>query len=207
MREIAPGIVHWTTFHEGIGMEVSSYFVPPARALIDAREPDEGVDAIASYGEPDRVLLTNRHHLRHAARFREAFGCRILAHEAGMHEFADGTPEVEPFAFGDEVAPGIVALEVATICPEETCLRIDYGGGALAFADGLVHFGDEVGFVSDGLLGDDPEGVKTGLRDVAARLLDERFEHLLFAHGDPIVGRGREALAAFAVSGARSASS
>jgi hypothetical protein len=28
-------------------------------------------------------------------------------------------------------------------------------------------------------------------------LLDERFEHLLFAHGDPLVGGGRPALQAF----------
>jgi hypothetical protein len=197
MREIAPGIVHWTTFHEGIGQEVSSYFVPAAGALIDAREPDEGVDAVAAYGQPDRVLLTNRHHLRHAARFREAFGCVILAHEAGMHEFADGAPEVAPFAFGVDLGPGVTALEVDAICPEETCLRIDHGGGALAFADAFVRVGDGIGFVPDSLLGDDPEDVKRRLLDVAAGLLDEPFEHLLFAHGDPIVGGGREALRAF----------
>jgi hypothetical protein len=201
MREITPGIVHWTTFHEGIGMDVSSYFVPAAGALIDPREPVDGVDTVASYGQPDRALLTNRHHLRHAARYREAFGyLMILAHEAGMHEFVDGTPEVTPFKFGDEVGPGIVALEVGAICPDETCFHIDHAGGALAFADGLVHFSEDIGFVPDGLLGDDPEGVKAGLRAAAERLLDEPFEHLLFAHGDPIVGRGREALEQFVAS-------
>jgi hypothetical protein len=201
MREITEGIVHWTTFHEGIGTEVSSYFVPAVGALIDPREPEEGVDAVAAYGEPDRALLTNRHHLRHAARFREAFGyLMILANEHGMHEFDDGTPEVTPFAFGDEVADGIVALEVGAICPDETCFRIDHGGGALAFADGLVRFGDEIGFVSDALLGDDPEAVKAGLRAAVQRLVDEPFEHLLFAHGDPIVGDGRAALERFLAS-------
>jgi hypothetical protein len=198
MREIADGIVHWTTFHDGIGSEVSSYFVAPAGALIDPREPEEGVDAIAAYGEPERVVLTNRHHLRHAARFRDAFGCTITAHEAGMHAFADGAPEVHPFAFGDEVAPGVVALEVGAITPEETCLRVDHGGGALAFADGLVHFGGSVGFVPDSLLGDDPEAVKDGLRTAVARLVEqERVSHLLFAHGEPVVGEGRAALERF----------
>ena len=45
---------------------------------------------------------------------------------------------------------------------------------------------------------DDPEGVKTGLRRSYRRLLDLDFDSLLFAHGDPIVGGGKEALRRFA---------
>lgn len=48
------------------------------------------------------------------------------------------------------------------------------------------------------MLGDDPEGVKRLIRVRCATLLDERFEHLLFAHADPLLDRGREALQAFA---------
>jgi len=77
--------------------------------------------------------------------------------------------------------------------PDDTVLRIEAGGGALLFADSLIHYG-EVGFVPDHLIGDDPEGVKRQVRERAATLLEEDFEHLLFAHGDPLVGRGREAL-------------
>ena len=63
---------------------------------------------------------------------------------------------------------------------------------------GLVHFGGSVGFVPDSLLGDDPEAVKDGLRTAVARLVEqERFSHLLFAHGEPVVGEGRAALERF----------
>jgi hypothetical protein len=51
------------------------------------------------------------------------------------------------------------------------------------------------------LLGDDPEGVKTGLRRSYRRLLDLDFDSLLFAHGDPIVGGGKDALRGFAAAG------
>ncbi|WP_210493522.1 hypothetical protein [Patulibacter sp. SYSU D01012] len=197
MREIAEGIVHWTQQHPGIGARVHSYLVVPSRALIDPLLPDEGLDGIERYVRPETILLTNRHHSRDAAAIRDAFGCTVKASSKGLGGVA--AAPAEGFAFGEEVAPGITALEVGSITPEETALRIDVGDGALAFADGLVPQGDgRIGFVPDELLGSDPEAVKTGLRMAARRLLDQRFAHLLFAHGDPIVGDGRAALQAFA---------
>jgi hypothetical protein len=53
-------------------------------------------------------------------------------------------------------------------------------------------------FFADWLLGDDPEGVKAGLREAYSRLLDRDFDSLLFAHGDPLIGGGKEALRDFA---------
>jgi hypothetical protein len=199
MREIAEGIVHWTQTHPNHGMRVSSYLVVPAATLVDPLLPDEGVEGIEAYVRPERIVLTNRHHRRDIAALVEAFGCTVHVHEKGVGEFVDGGPDVSPFAFGDEVAPGITALEVGSITPEETALRIDAGEGALAFADGFVNDGGRIGFMPDSLLGTDPELVKRGLRGAASRLLDERFAHLLFAHGAPIIGDGREALQAVTV--------
>jgi hypothetical protein len=143
-------------------------------------------------------LLTNRHHYRHSGRFQETFGCPVFCHEAGLHEFVGG-PEVKGFSFGEEVAPNIVALGVGAICPEETALYLEQtNGGALAFADGLIRFREgSLGFVPDFLLGDDPDGVKRNLRESLRQLLEQRFEHLLFAHGLPLIGGGKETLAAF----------
>jgi hypothetical protein len=197
MEEIVPGLFYWSTFHERIGQEVSSYYYEPSRTLIDPRVPPEGLEWFEGR-EPRLILLSNRHHYRHSGRFQEAFGCTVFCHRAGLHEFAGGE-EVEGFSFGEEVAPNIVALEVDAICPEETALYLrEAGGGAMAFADGLVRYSDDsLGFVPDFLLGEDPEEVKRGLRHSLGRLLDERFENLLFAHGKPLVGGGKEALAAF----------
>jgi len=195
MQEILPGVWHWTATHPNTGSEVSSYWVRPARVVIDALLPGEGVDAFAEQ-PPERVLLSNRHHLRHAERFAERFDCAIECSQPGLHEF-EGGPEVEGFDFGDEVAPGIQAVEVGAICPDESALLLREAR-ALSIADGIRHYDGELSFFADWLLGDDPEGVKTGLRESYGRLLDLDFDNLLFAHGDPIVGGGKQALREFA---------
>jgi hypothetical protein len=195
MEEIRPGLWHWTAMHPRIKAMVSSYYVAASGTLIDPMLPPEGLEWFRAHGAPRRIVLTNRHHYRQSDELRAEFGCPVLCHEAGLHEF-EGGPEVEGFRFGDRLAPEITALEVGAICPEETALHVVLHDGSLAFADGLIHHG-ELGFVSDRLLGDDPEGVKSGLRASFRTLLDHRFDSLLFAHGDPLVGGGREALREF----------
>src|SRR5690349_2293876 len=183
MEEIAPGVIHWTAKHPNIGIEVSSYLLVDEGVLLDPLEPPEGAEAVAEHTEPTAIVLTNRHHRRHAAAFRERFGCTVHASRPGAHEFS---PEdhIELFDFGDELPGGLVAYEVGAICPDETavwCARAK----ALACADGLVRWDGEPGFVPDSLIGDDPEAVKAGLREKYAHLADELApEHLLLAHGD-----------------------
>jgi hypothetical protein len=192
MEEIQPGLLHWTAFRDTIGQDVHSYFHAPSGTLLDPMEPTEGLAALG--GRPERILLTNRHHYRDSDVFREAFGCPVLCHEAGLHEF-DG--DVEGFAFGDELAPGVVALEVGVLCPEETAVHV---GDALAFADCIIRGRHgELGFVPDWLLGDDPQAVREGLRDRFRALAEEvAFDALLLAHGDPVRAGGRTALRTFA---------
>jgi glyoxylase-like metal-dependent hydrolase (beta-lactamase superfamily II) len=190
MEEIVDGVFHWKAMHPRIGVEVGCHFVAASGTAIDPLLPEEGIEWFDERGVR-RIVLSTRHHLRHAPQLAERFGCPILCHESGLYEFEDG-PEVEGFAFGDRLAD-VVALEMDAISPDDTTLRIEAGVGALLFADSLIHHGT-VGFVSDGLIGDDPEGVKRRIRERCESLLEERFEHLLFAHGDPLLGRGREAL-------------
>jgi hypothetical protein len=198
MTEVLPGVLHWTTHHEAIGVRVHSHFAVESAALIDPRLPEGGIDEIARYGRPDRILLSNRHHLRHSGEFAAAFGCPIRCHEAGLWEFDDGGPPVEPFRFGDEVAPGITALEMGALTPEDTVFRLSAGPGALLFADGLIRGHDgALAFVPDWLMGDDPEAVKRGLQESLRRLLEQDFDALLFAHGEPLPSGGRAALEAF----------
>jgi hypothetical protein len=194
MQEILPGVWHWTATHPNTGSTVSSYWVRPSRAVIDALLPEQGVDAFTE-DPPERVLLSNRHHLRHGERFAERYGCAIECSKPGLHEF-EGGPDVQGFDFGDEVAPGIQALEVGAICPDECALLIREAG-ALSIADGIRHHDGELDFFADRLLGDDPDGVKAGLRESYRGLLELDFDNLLFAHGDPIVGGGKDALREF----------
>lgn len=197
MREIAPGLWHWTVRHEHIHLDVSSYYLLKERVLIDPMIPAEGLEWFDAHEPPEHVLLTNRHHDRHAWRLREAFGCAVHCIRNGLHEL-EGRGSVEAFDFGDELPGGVIAFEVDAICPDETALHIPVHN-ALACADGVVRWPGhvELGFVPDEFM-DDPEQTKAGLGEAYRRLLDLDFDMLLLAHGDPVVGGGKEALRAFA---------
>jgi hypothetical protein len=198
IRELLPGIHHWTAIHPRIRLPVDSYYIEPARVVLDPMVPREGLEWFEQRAIPSQIVLTNRHHLRHAERYAATFGCPIRCSAAGLHEFERG-PKVEGFEFGEGIAPGITAHELGAICPDDTALHIQTeAGSAVAFADGVTHpRGDGLTFVPGFLMGDDPTAVRAGLRDALRRLLDLDFDSLLFAHGEPMVGGGRAALREF----------
>jgi hypothetical protein len=199
-RAIVPGVFHWTATHPRIRTEVSSYYLAETGVLIDPLLPEEGFEGgqdpiawLRERGPPTAILLSNRHHYRHSGRLVDAFQIAVYASEPGMHEFKAGQG-VEPFRFGDQLPGGVITHGVGALCPDETALEIP-SVRAVALADSLVRFDrldGALGFVPDWLLGDDPEGVKAGLRAAFGRLLELDFEHLLLAHGLPIVGEGKE---------------
>lgn len=198
MQEILPDLFHWTTFHEGIGEEVHSYYVADATPafVVDPRVPDEGLGWFEGRPTPANVYLTNRLHYRHSDRFAHAFGATVWCHRAGLHHFGQQRP-VRGFEHGQALPGGVRALAVGVLCPEETALYWPRHGGVLSIGDAIIGIDGGLGFVPDALMGDDPEGVKRGLCAVFARHLDLPFDTLLFAHGAPWVGHAKAALAGF----------
>jgi hypothetical protein len=152
MREILPGVHHWTALREGIGVHVSSYYVEPAGVVIDPMVPEEGLGVFAGLKKPQQVVLTSGLHTRCTVAFADAFGCVIRAPREAASRL-DGMLEFEPYSKGDEIAPAVT---------------------------------------------DDPPAVKRALtRAFEALLADHEFDHLLFAHGGPVIGGGKAALRAF----------
>ncbi len=194
MREISPGIWHWTARHEHIGVEVSSYYLAPERVVLDPMIPAEGIDWFEANGPPEHVLLTNRHHDRHAWHLNERFGSTVHCIRNGLYEL-DGRGPVETFDFGDELPGGAVVYEIDAICPDETALHFP-AHRALACADGVTNYRGELRFVPEQYM-DNPEATKQGLRDAYSRLLDLDFDTLLLAHGAPLPTGGKEALRKF----------
>jgi hypothetical protein len=197
MREVIPGIFHWTTRHEPMGARVSSYYVEPAGIVIDPKVPDKGLEALP--GSPQQVVLTTGLHDRDAQRFADAFDIPIRASFEAAERLGDALA-IEPFNDGDEVAPGVTAIVIDVLCPDECALHIAVDKGAIAFADGLIRYGDALAFVPDDLLGAHPDRVKDGLKQAFLGLLTRDFDHLLFAHGEPLIGGGKAALRDFATS-------
>jgi hypothetical protein len=163
---------------------------------------------------PSAIVLSNRHHYRDSGRFLERFGCSVHGPRSGLHEFTQGE-SVIGYDPDDELPGGLRAFEIDAICPDDMALHAP-ALRALAFADGVVRGGphgtgdehrtrDRLGFVPDALM-DDPEQTKCGLLAACSRALSElEFEHVLLAHGDPIIGGGREALEDLVRSGGRTA--
>lgn len=141
--------------------------------------------------------LSNRHHRRDAFRARERFGAPVRVPRVGVHEFEADDP-IEPYDFGEPLAGGaVVAHQVSEVWADDGALHIP-AVAALALADSVIHYGDELEFVPDRLMGN-AQKERAGLRGGLARLAERlEFDHLLLAHGAPIVDEGRERLRAFA---------
>ena len=195
MKEILPGVFHWTVAHPKIKFHVSSYYLAGERVLIDPLVPEDGM---SGFGEgPQHVLLTNRHHYRDSDKFAERYGCKVWCVESGLQEFTHGE-QVRSFQFGETLPGEIEAIEIGVICPDETALLIPVAGGIVAVADGVVRHEDgTLGFVPDQYMGDNAEAIKTGLKESYRRLLEREFDHLLLAHGWPVVGNAKQALTTF----------
>ncbi len=207
MREVLPGIYHWTTVHPHIGVEVSSYWLDRSGVLIDPLiPPDVGIEWFADRPAPPRaIVLSNRHHYRHSGELSERYGCPVMCASAGLHEFTHGAT-VTGFDPGATLPGDLVVHEIDAICPDEMALYLP-DARAVWFADGLVRGGPErqLGFVPDSLM-DDPEDTKRGLLESFTRVLSElEFDHVLLAHGGPVIGDGRDQLEALVRAGGRTA--
>ena len=190
MDEIAPGIWHWTALRETIGSEVSSYYLADERVAIDPMLPPERPD----WFQPEHVLLTCRHHNRDAWEL----GCSVWVVEQGAHEL-EGRGEFRTYAWGDELPGGVRRVR---------------GRRAEPRRDGPLHPGAPrardrrrgrplaegrrpLGFVPDCPDGRSRRRRGAGLRAAYRRLLELDFDHLLLAHGDPVVRDAKEQLRAF----------
>lgn len=207
MREVLPGVYHWTAVHPKIRIEVSSYWLEDGGVLIDPLiPPDDGIDWFADRSTPPTgVVLSNRHHYRHSRELAERYGCPVQCVRAGLHEFSDdqGVTAFEP---GDTLPGGLLAFEIGGICPDDMALYLA-PARAIWFADGLVRGGRDggLGFVPDSLMDDPPETKRRLLQSFERALRELDFDHLLLAHGGPVIGDGRDQLDELVRTGGRTA--
>jgi hypothetical protein len=187
MDDVIPGILHWKAKHPNIGADVSSYLLSGSGTALDPLLPEEGrPDGI------ERAILTVRHHIRSTP----DLGVPVFVHRSGLHEFEGSNLDVHGYDAGDEIVPGVRVLPFGRICPDDAVLHIALGDGALAFGDGLINYG-QLGHPPDRYIGDDPEAIKADIVDGLVPLLDEDFDVLLFAHGDPVPSGGKALLRDF----------
>lgn len=198
--EILPGLHHWAAQHPDIGSLVSSYLLTGPGVVLNPLRPEgepdplDGVDVTA-------VVLTNRHHVRDSEWAAADHDATVHVPAAGIDDVraSDADVAVAGFVDGDELPGGLRAIEVGAISPDEFAVLLPEQR-ALAVADGVIREDDgPLTMVPDSLLGDDPAGVKRGLGERFAAICEaEDFDHLLLAHGRPLLEDGRDQLALFA---------
>jgi glyoxylase-like metal-dependent hydrolase (beta-lactamase superfamily II) len=190
MEEIAPGIRHWKAIHPHLGIEVSAYWLPELRLLLDPIAVPDEVEGV------EHVVLSCRHHVRDCLEAAERFGATVRAPRTGMHDYPEDTP-IKPYDFEEPLLDGeLTPYEVGGLSPDETALHIP-SANALSIADGAIRYGDDLDFVPDQYM-DDPEKDKADIRRGFGQLADRLdFDVLLLAHGEPIASGGREALRRF----------
>ncbi|HEX3618097.1 MAG TPA: hypothetical protein VHU61_16255 [Solirubrobacteraceae bacterium] len=209
MNEIIPGVWHWTTPNSNIGNTlVSSYWLDEPAVFIDPLLP---ADAGAAWFEsrplpPQAIVLSNRHHYRDSGQIHERFGCQVHVPAAGLHEFSD-RDHVVGYEPGDELPGGLVAFVVGSLSPDEHGLLLA-PAAAIWLGDTIVRSMTDpesrIGWVPDSLM-DDPQATKAGLLAAFTRVLEQYdFEHLMLAHGLPLVGDGRDQLEQLVRDGGRS---
>jgi hypothetical protein len=210
MDEILPGIWHWTTPNPKIGGTlVSSYWLDQSGVLIDPLlNEDAGIGWLeARPTPPQAVVLANRHHYRDSDRIHEHFDCQVHVPNAGLHEFAD-RDHVVGYQPGDELPGGLSPFVIGSLSPDEDGLFLE-SESAIWVGDTLVRSatdpGSRIGWVQDSLM-DDPEQTKDGLLQAFSDVLSAyQFEHLMLAHGLPLVGNGRVELEQLVAEGGRTA--
>lgn len=198
MREIIPGVWTWHVHEVSRDLDFNGWYVRAGgtSVVIDPPEaPASVLREIEELGRPAVVLLTNAHHARASARFRESFDCPIRVHEDDAALM--GMPAQGTFRSGDRLPCGLLAVTVPdSKTPGETAFLLRGEVDALIVGDAVI--GRPPGGLS--MLPPEklanPTAAKAGLRV----LLDHSFEALLLGDGTSIPRGGRRALEAFVAS-------
>jgi hypothetical protein len=209
MREILSGVWQWTVPNPNIGGAlVASCWLDGPGVLVDPLLPAEGIEWFASRATPPvAIVLANRHHFRNSDVVRERFGCEVYVPAAGLHEFTDRQPVVS-YEPGARLPGDLVAFTIGSLSPDDGGFHFP-AARAIWLADTIVRSCSDsdakIGWVPDFLM-DEPAKTKQGLLEAFRRILDEYdFDHLLLAHGLPLIGNGRSELEEFVRTGGRTA--
>jgi glyoxylase-like metal-dependent hydrolase (beta-lactamase superfamily II) len=196
-EELRPGLRTWTAHHEEWGQDVRGFAIvePERLILVDpllVGDQWEELEATRD-GRALDILATLHYHVRSGAELRERHpDATLWAFEDDRDKIAERAPVDRTFAIGDELPGGLVAFGPL---PREEVVFWDAARAAL--------------FVGDVMLGDGAEGEGFDLcpepwldgpgldvlRKDLAPVLDLPVELVLTAHGTPVLGDGRQALA------------
>tara|TARA_B100001123_G_C15326644_1_gene1029770 strand:+ start:1991 stop:2602 length:612 start_codon:yes stop_codon:yes gene_type:complete len=192
MREILPGIKHWTVNWPGY-FRLESYWIKTTTdegVLVDPLEYS-GIDEIEESGKVSGIILTNSSHERQAHLFAKRTGTNIYVPNNHSKKLETISDYIE-FSDGDLLPGDFTAIRIATASSDEYALFSPVHNGTLVVGDSL---GTSDKWVKGGLLvGGHPVGHPRPWKSLS-KLLEIDFDNLLPGHGPPLIGKAKEAVA------------
>ena len=189
--QVAPGVSVWQAYDPAVKADLFSaaletpagtYLVDPIGLQVDA------ANTLESRHKVSGIVVTNENHGRAALQFGEKFSVPIYLHASLGNAFA--FPRVIELQDTGAVAPGLTAIAIDGAPAGEIALHYEADGGTMVIGDALINF-EPHGFAF--LPAKYCRDFKL-MRRSLPRLLEYRFERMLFAHGTPILTDARARL-------------
>lgn len=185
MKALLPGISSWSWFSEEKQIDFNGHFldVGEHHIIVDPPPmPSSVVAQIKHSGQVDYILLTNRDHVREAAKYQKEFQCRLYVPEKDAPEM-DVTPD-EVYRDQELLPGGIWAVQLSDQKSQgETALFIQQGKGVLIVGDAI--WGKPTGSVC--MLPAEKYADANKAREGLRRLLKYNFDSLLVGDGASIL--------------------
>ena len=192
MKNLLPGIWQWSWFSEEKQLDFNGLFltVGEHKILIDPPPmTGEASSTILRNGPVDYIIVTNRDHVREAARCQSEFHCQLHVPEADAAQI-DLIP-TKTFKDGELLPGGIWVIQLKDQKSSgESALFIQQGKGVLIVGDALI--GKPAGSVR--MLSDEKYADVRRAQDGLRRLLKYNFESLLVGDGASILTGAKQAL-------------
>jgi glyoxylase-like metal-dependent hydrolase (beta-lactamase superfamily II) len=185
MKNLLPGIWQWSWFSAEKQLDFNGLFltVGEHRILIDPPPmTGEASSTILRNGSVDYIIVTNRDHVREAARYQDEFHCQLQVPEADAALM--DLKSTKTFKDGELLPGGIWVIQLKDQkSPGESALFIPQGKGVLIVGDALI--GKPSGSVR--MLPDEKYTNVTKAREGLRRLLKYHFDSLLVGDGVSIL--------------------
>jgi glyoxylase-like metal-dependent hydrolase (beta-lactamase superfamily II) len=192
MKNLLPGIWQWSWFSVEKQLDFNGLFltVGEHRILIDPPPmTGEASSTILRNGSVDYIIVTNRDHVREAARYQDEFHCQLQVPEADAAQM--DLKSTKTFKDGELLPGGIWVIQLKDQkSPGESALFIPQGKGVLIVGDALI--GKPAGFVR--MLPDEKYTDVTKAREGLRRLLKYNFDSLLVGDGVSILTGAKQAV-------------
>lgn len=189
--QVAPGILIWQVYDGAVKADLFSTALdtPAGRYLVDPVELEaDALKSLAAQVQVSGVVVTNENHGRSSGRFAKHFSVPVYAGESA--ETAGSVQRVVQLRDQQQIEPGLTAVGIEGAPAGEVALHYEANEGTFVVGDALINF-EPYGFAL--LPGKYCRDFKQ-MRQSLSRLLDYRFDRMLFAHGTPILSGARAKL-------------